>query len=159
MSNLNGKIGFALCFIFIVVVIVFTVSQVTAVTKDLYPDGSGNWWHYDQNNAYSASVQASVGKWKAFGGTVVSTFATAYCSDTYSDGIAAWGKYHLTSSTATPPIKANGFTGNISETLADEKKHWFKSFEEVTGVACAILDLEGNNLEDDRDVLTEIIIW
>lgn len=43
--------------------------------------------------------------------------------------------------------------------LADEKKYWFTSPEEVQGIASAIVNLEVNNLEADRDVGTELIFW
>ena len=159
MLDLKRKTGIAFLFFIAVAFAVFTVSQVTAVTKDQYPDGSGNWWDYDQNDAYSASAQASVGKWNVWGGIEVSTFASAYCDDTYSDETVAKGKYTLTSDKANPPFKQQGFNGSLSKTLADEKKYWFASPEEVRGVAAAIVDLEGNNLEADRDVSTDIVIW
>lgn len=159
MSNLKKKTGVAFLFFLAVAFVVFTVSQVTAITKDQYPDGSGNWWDYDQNDAYSAAAQASVGKWNFWGGTEVSTFANAYCDDTYSDGTVAKGKYFLSSSKATPPTLEQGFTGHLNLMLADEKKYWFTSPEEVQGIASAIVNLEVNNLEADRDVRTEIIFW
>ncbi len=91
------KMNIALLILIAVVGIVFTVSYVSAIQKDMYPDGSGTWSDIDANTAVSATATAaaSVSKWSATGGTMVSTWARARCRSPLSTGQVSKGTYTL----------------------------------------------------------------
>ena len=162
------KIDLALLILIAVVGIVFIVSYVSAIQKDMYPDGSGTWSDIDANTAVpaTATAAASVSKWSAIGGTMVSTWTRARCRSTLSTGQVSKGTYTLFSTEGEKEINGkkekvsaivSGFTGGCLDFLSGEDKHWFKSINEAPGGAQTSVILDPPHFDGNAD--TEYILW